>query len=62
MVLKSNTVYLFPGLGSGNATAQLSMISSVPAQQGSQQKEKEDTEFDMFAQSRNVTYESSKTG
>ncbi|KAJ9580125.1 hypothetical protein L9F63_004198 [Diploptera punctata] len=49
-------------LGAGNATSQLSMISSVPAQQGSQQKEKEDTEFDMFAQSRNVTYESSKTG
>jgi hypothetical protein len=38
------------------------MISSVPAQHGSQQKEKDDTEFDMFAQSRNVTYESSKTG
>jgi hypothetical protein len=38
------------------------MISSVAAQQGSQQKEKEDTEFDMFAQSRNVSYESSKAG
>ncbi|PSN34684.1 hypothetical protein C0J52_24337 [Blattella germanica] len=34
-------------LGSGNATSQLSMISSVSAQQGSQQKEKEDTEFDI---------------
>ncbi|XP_069691617.1 TOM1-like protein 2 isoform X3 [Periplaneta americana] len=57
-----NTKLAGLSLGSGNATAQLSMINSVPAQQGSQQKEKEDTEFDMFAQSRNVTYESSKTG
>lgn len=57
-----NTKLAGLGLGSGNATTQLSMISSVPAQQGSQQKEKDDTEFDMFAQSRNVTYESSKTG
>jgi hypothetical protein len=38
------------------------MISSVPAQHGSQHKEKEEKEFDMFAQSRNVTYESSKAG
>jgi hypothetical protein len=52
----------FSGLGSGTVTTQLSMISSVSAQQGAQQKEKDDTEFDMFAQSRNVTYESSKTG
>ncbi|GFG39314.1 hypothetical protein Cfor_02239 [Coptotermes formosanus] len=57
-----NTKLAGLGLGSGNATTQLSMISSVSAQQGSQQKEKDDTEFDMFAQSRNVTYESSKTG
>lgn len=57
-----NTKFAGLSLGNGNATAQLSMISSVPAQQGSQQKEKEDTEFDMFAQSRNVTYESSKAG
>jgi len=57
----SNQLY-FSGLGSGNVTTQLSMLSSVSAQQGSQQKEKDDTEFDMFAQSRNVTYESSKTG
>jgi hypothetical protein len=57
----SNQLY-FAGLGSGNVTTQLSTINSVSAQQGSQQKEKDDTEFDMFAQSRNVTYESSKTG
>ncbi|PNF16526.1 TOM1-like protein 2 [Cryptotermes secundus] len=57
-----NTKFAGLSLGSGNATAQLSMISCVPAQHGSQQKEKEDTEFDMFAQSRNVTYESSKAG
>ncbi|XP_021938534.1 TOM1-like protein 2 isoform X2 [Zootermopsis nevadensis] len=57
-----NTKLAGLSLGSGNAAAQLTMISSVPAQQGSQQKEKEDTDFDMFAQSRNVTYESSKTG
>jgi len=57
----TNQLY-FSGLGSSNVTTQLSMISSVSAQQGSQQKEKDDTEFDMFAQSRNVTYESSKTG
>ena len=41
------------------------MLSSVTAHQGShkdKEKDKEDSEFDMFAQSRNVTYESSKNG
>lgn len=57
-----NTKLAGLGLGSSNVTTQLSMLSSVSAKQGSQQKEKDDTEFDMFAQSRNVTYESSKTG
>ncbi|XP_052127892.1 TOM1-like protein 2 isoform X1 [Frankliniella occidentalis] len=46
------------------ASAQLSNLTSVSAQQGAHGKrEKEDdSEFDMFAQSRNVTYESSKSG
>ncbi|XP_071442676.1 TOM1-like protein 2 isoform X1 [Hetaerina americana] len=68
-------------INSNNVTSQLSRISSVPAQHGSQQRggaeggaeggvarggavsgAADDTEFDMFAQSRNVTYESSKAG
>nr|CAD7437498.1 unnamed protein product [Timema bartmani] len=59
-----NTKLAGMSLSGGTATSQLSMISSVPAQQGSQKdlNEKEDSEFDMFAQSRNVSYESSKTG
>ncbi|XP_049863109.1 target of Myb protein 1 isoform X1 [Schistocerca gregaria] len=59
-----NTKLAGLSLGSGNATSQLSMINTVPAQSGTQKdmKEKEDKDFDMFAQSRNVTYESSKKG
>ncbi|KAJ1522515.1 hypothetical protein ONE63_001703 [Megalurothrips usitatus] len=45
------------------AVAQLSTLPSVTAQHGTHKREKEDdSEFDMFAQSRNVTYETSKTG
>ncbi|XP_044735026.1 TOM1-like protein 2 isoform X2 [Chrysoperla carnea] len=43
----------------GSKDLKLSQIASVPAQKGPIEK---DDEFDMFAQSRNVTYESSKTG
>ncbi|XP_063234919.1 TOM1-like protein 2 isoform X2 [Bacillus rossius redtenbacheri] len=52
------------GLSVSGATvaSQLSAISSVPAQQGPQREEKDDSEFDMFAQSRNISYETSKTG
>lgn len=61
---KYENLFSFVGLGSGNATTQLSMISTVTAQSGTQKdiKESEDKDFDMFAQSRNVTYESSKLG
>lgn len=41
----------------GSEGTKLSDIASVPAQKGAI-----NDEFDMFAQSRNVTYESSKTG
>lgn len=46
------------------AAAQLSSLTSVAAQQGAHGKrdKEDDSEFDMFAQSRNVTYESSKSG
>jgi hypothetical protein len=53
------TLYVFADMTAGSATAQLNQISSLPAQQGA---EAEDSEFDMFAQARNVTYESSKKG
>jgi len=43
--------------------SQLASLSTVPAQSNLTSKaEREDSEFDMFAQSRNVTYESSKLG
>ncbi|KAL1129214.1 hypothetical protein AAG570_013743 [Ranatra chinensis] len=44
---------------------QLASLNTVDAQSGTlspQKNEKEDSEFDMFAQSRNLTYESSKAG
>ncbi|XP_039285720.1 TOM1-like protein 2 isoform X3 [Nilaparvata lugens] len=48
------------------ASSQLASMSSVSAQQGAaavnSRLRKDDTEFDMFAQSRNATYESSKAG
>ena len=46
-------------MSAGSATSQLNQITSLPAQQGA---EAEDSEFDMFAQARNVTYETSKKG
>ncbi|XP_075224458.1 target of Myb1 membrane trafficking protein isoform X2 [Lycorma delicatula] len=50
-----------------SASSQLASMNSVPAQHGGTSSgihhtHKEDSEFDMFAQSRNVTYESSKLG
>ncbi|CAA9995235.1 unnamed protein product [Nesidiocoris tenuis] len=44
-------------------SSQLANISSVSAKSGSAKPaNKDDSDFDMFAQSRNVSYESSKTG
>ena len=50
-------------------SSQLSALSVTGAAKGatasasaSNHNEKEDSEFDMFAQSRNVTYETSKSG
>ncbi|XP_034233355.1 TOM1-like protein 2 isoform X2 [Thrips palmi] len=51
-------------ISDSGAAAQLTNLTSISAKPGTHvKKEKEDdSEFDMFAQSRNVTYESSKTG
>ncbi|KAK3914933.1 TOM1-like protein 2 [Frankliniella fusca] len=46
------------------ASTQLSNLTSVSAHHGAlgKREKEDDSEFDMFAQSRNVTYESSKSG
>ncbi|RZF35387.1 hypothetical protein LSTR_LSTR009772 [Laodelphax striatellus] len=61
--LNSQLSALSMGAGA-TASSQLASMSSVSAQQGAaaSRLRKDDTEFDMFAQSRNATYESSKAG
>lgn len=63
-LLQYNKNTCFLGVSEPSAGVNLSSLKSIPAQQGAHVKrEKEDdSEFDMFAQSRNVTYESSKSG
>lgn len=51
-----NSQFAGLNLGATSATSQLNSIPTVTAQNN------KDDEFDMFAQSRNVTYESSKLG
>jgi len=55
-----NYIHVTCFLGIGGAASQLSQIPSVQAQQGAESVA--DSEFDMFAQARNVTYETSKKG
>ena len=49
---------LFLGVSDSSAPAQLAKLGTVTTRNGPQG----DDEFDMFAQSRNVTYENSKLG